>query len=80
MCGLGWNEKPRRPFTRQLLVWRSRFEAMWGELPKLTILVAAPGWGKTTWMEQAVAHVGDFAAPVWIHEHGISQTDEVVQT
>lgn len=46
-------------FPEQLVVPRPKFEGVWARLAGLTVLAAAPGWGKTMWMRQAAQAVGE---------------------
>lgn len=45
---------------------RSRFEAEWAALPPLTILLAAPGWGKTLWLAQCAEYLTGLPVPTRI--------------
>ncbi|WRS30288.1 hypothetical protein U6G28_00920 [Actinomycetaceae bacterium MB13-C1-2] len=47
----------------------------WSDLPPLTVLASAPGWGKTIWMMQCAETVGDDKTE-WVH--GLHKLHKVV--
>lgn len=54
-----------QPITSNFVVSRSRFGVIWNDLPPVTALACAPGWGKTAWMTQCAQALGESQA-AWI--------------
>lgn len=63
-----WRSKLPSPATPpELEVRRNRFKDLWADLPQCTVLAAPPGWGKTTWLEQASRAQGGQAI-TWVRD------------
>lgn len=54
---VSWWQPSQIPVTSSKLLYRSRFESLWDDLPRLLVLAALPGWGKRVWKEQAADYL-----------------------
>ncbi len=61
-----WSAQQKQQGPEDLLVARSRFQSTWQSLPQLTVLAAAPGWGKSAWLKQCSEHLRADRDAVWV--------------
>lgn len=62
-----WWQPSQIPVTSSKLLYRSRFESLWADLPQLLVLAALPGWGKRTWKEQSADYLSRTRPDLKLH-------------